>query len=295
MLTIFALKFFEFFYKSVNFFKRSFLKGEFFPDKVIISVGNLGFGGSGKTPLIIALAKFLRTKGIKTAIFLRGYRSKLEKNGGEVLSNDPILYGDEAVLIKRNLNDTPVFIGKRRLNNMRYLEKKSDDVKVYLLDDGFQYFEVKKDIEILIYDNENPPFLKRDFLFELKKGDIVVKRGNGKYDFQYKVEGVFPQNPESGELIAFCGIGNPDSFKKTLKKAKISFSEFIVYPDHYNYTKQDINKLLSFKKDLITTEKDFVKLEKYGIKGLYFLKISAVLNENFKKEILKKIGEKIQV
>jgi len=128
-----------------------------------------------------------------------------------------------------------------------------------------------------------------------------MKNGNkGEYSFYYKVEGIFNKDDEKkdvedSEFIAFCGIGNPESFKNTLLKNKISFSKFFVFPDHYEYKKKDIEKLLSYGKNLITTEKDFVKLKKYGIKELYYLKIDTILSEKFKEEFLKEIEKRIQL
>ncbi len=291
MLNIFVLKSLEFLYKIINFIRRRLSKGDRIDGKVIVSVGNLGFGGSGKTPIVIAITKFLEERGIKSGVLLRGYKSKLEKKGGEVLENDTEKYGDEAVLIKRNLERIPVFVGKDRVKNIK--ESGDREIPVFILDDGFQFFGLRKDIEILVEDEK--PFLRRDFKSEKKRADFILKRGEKNFGFYFSVKGIFPfLNSKEGEFIAFCGIGNPKSFESTLKKAGIKFSGFIVFPDHHNYTEKDVKKLEAFGKKLITTEKDFVKLEKYGIKELYYLKIEAVLTEDFKKEFLKKVEEKIK-
>ncbi len=298
MLNIFFIKILEFIYKTVNFLRRRIEKSEKVSGKIVVSVGNIGFGGSGKTPLVIGIARALKEKDIIPAIFLRGYRGEKEKEGGEVLSSEPLLYGDEACLLKRNLPKLRIFVGKDRVKNMKKIEDKR--IKVFLLDDGFQYFGVKKDVEIIIFDKEKKPFLRRDFIFEIRKADFVVK-ANKNYDFSfhYSVKGVYNSLDKSEDdnkiFVAFCGIGNPESFKKTLQDNKILFENFIVFPDHYEYKEKDIKKLLSYGRSLITTEKDFVKLEKYGIKELYYLKIETVLSEKFKKEFLEKIEKELKL
>ncbi len=297
MLNLFFIKILEFIYKAVNFFRRRMEKGEKISGKIIVSVGNIGFGGSGKTPLVIGIARLLKEKGIIPAIFLRGYRGEKEKEGGEVLSLDPFVYGDEACLLKRNLPELRVFVGKDRVKNMKKVEDKN--IKVFILDDGFQYFGVKKDIEIIIFDKEKKPFLRRDFIIETRKADFVVKTNNkDDFSFHYSVKGVYNSSGKTEDdnkiFVAFCGIGNPESFKKTLQDNKILFESFIVFPDHYEYKEKDVKKLLSYGKSLITTEKDFVKLEKYGIKELYYLKIETVLSEKFKKEFLEKVEKEFK-
>ncbi len=287
--------------KLINYMRRRFEKKAEFRGKFIISVGNISFGGSGKTPLVIEISRFFENEGIKTAVFLRGYKGKMEKIGGKVvLSEGAQVWGDEAILIKRNIV-SPVFVGKDRVKQIETIA--DSDTRVLILDDGFQYFKVKKDLEIIIYDFENPSPLARDFKSELNKADIIFNRAplKIKNHEQYEIimDGIYDSNDNktddyfNKEFIAFSGIGNPESFKNTLSKNNISYKKFFTYPDHYFYKQDDIDTITSYNLPLITTEKDFVKLREFNIKDLYYLKIRVKLKDKFKKELIKKFEEKI--
>jgi len=285
--------------KVINYLRRRIQKKVSFENKYIISVGNLSFGGSGKTPLVISLCNFLREYNIETAVFLRGYKSFSENTGGEVKNTDrPDICGDEALVLKRNLKNIPVFVGKDRVENMRKLKNK--DIKVFMMDDGFQYFKVKKDLDILIYNPNLPDILSRDFYSELKRADIVFfnppqqRNKRGFYNYKMEFDGIYNKKErfleyENFEFLAFCGIGNPLSFKRVLEKNDIKIKKFLIFPDHYNYKNSDIKMFMSYKLPMITTEKDFVKIDYLKIPGLYYLKIKVELKNSFKKLLLKKI------
>lgn len=286
--------------KSINYIRRRFEKKIEFKDKFIISVGNLSFGGSGKTPLVIEIARFFEELGIKTAVFLRGYKGEMENIGGKVkLSDKTIIWGDEAILIKRNIN-SPVFVGKNRIKQIKSIDNLK--IKILIFDDGFQYFKIKKDLDIIIYDFKDPSPLARDFKSELKKADIIFNKSGQRIekteDYIIVFDGIYDCrdnkiNDYSGkEFTAFSGIGTPESFKKTLSENNIKYKQFITYPDHYFYKQKDIDKLVGYNSPLITTEKDFVKLKEFNIRDLYYLKIRVKLKDKFKKELVKKFEEK---
>ncbi len=301
MLRKFILMILLFPLKLINCFRRRFEKKIEFKDKFIISVGNISFGGSGKTPLVIELSRFLETQGFELAVLIRGYKGKMEKVGGKVkISDGAKIWGDEPILIKKNIK-SPVYVGKDRIKHINNMDEPK--TKILILDDGFQYFKIKKDLDIIIHDFENPSPLLRDFGFELKKGDIIFNTSDlkieGTKNYEIIFDGIYDNNDRKIEdyhdimFTAFCGIGTPESFKNTLIKNKIKFKNFLSFPDHYFYTLKDIEKLSSYKLPLITTEKDFVKLQKFDINNLYYLKIKVKLDDTFKKEIVKTIEKKL--
>ena len=125
----------------------------------VISVGNITAGGTGKTPCILMLAELFRSIGKKPAIISRGYKSGLEKEGGCVSDGSSILVsqqmaGDEPYMMARKLPSVPIFIGKDRIASVKRAEAMGVDI--LLLDDGFQYWKLRRDQDIILIDATNP-------------------------------------------------------------------------------------------------------------------------------------------
>ncbi len=122
----------------------------------IISVGNLSFGGSGKTPFTLWLGKFLESKQKKVMILMRGYKGQLENHqgilhSGRRLGFNPQEYGDEALLFALNLKNATIVIGKNRSQNLiDYFPTEKPDV--VLLDDGHQHLKLVRDLNIVLFD-----------------------------------------------------------------------------------------------------------------------------------------------
>ncbi len=128
-------------------------------DIPVISVGNITAGGTGKTPCIILLAQKLQEMGRKPAIISRGYRSGLEKEGGIVSDGKHILVsqkmaGDEPYMMARKLPHVPVLVGKDRISSAS--KAMNLGANVLLLDDGFQYWKLKRDLDVVLIDCTNP-------------------------------------------------------------------------------------------------------------------------------------------
>ena len=152
----------------------------------IISVGNLTFGGTGKTPLTLWIADYLDKKCKKSMILMRGYRGKLENSHGLIKSNakmtpDPIQFGDEALLYARKLKNASVVVGKQRAQNLAFYfpDEKPD---VVLLDDGHQHIKIKRNLNFVLFDLTQPlssyevaPLgLMREGFSALKDADLIV-------------------------------------------------------------------------------------------------------------------------
>lgn len=125
----------------------------------IISVGNIAFGGTGKTPLTIWLANYFTSIGKRPLILMRGYKGKLENSFG-VLEHqdnnaDPQSFGDEATMMAKKISDGVIVVGKNRSKNLSfYLRKYNPDV--VLLDDGHQHLKIKRNMNIVTIDSSMP-------------------------------------------------------------------------------------------------------------------------------------------
>ncbi len=151
----------------------------------VISVGNITAGGTGKTPFTLKLAQLLRAAGKKPAVLTRGYRGGAEKMGAVVSDRDKVLLdpacaGDEPYLMARRLPGVPVLAGRDRCRSALEAEKMGADVLI--LDDGFQYWKLARDLDIVLIDSTDPfgggHMLPRGFLREplkhLERADFFV-------------------------------------------------------------------------------------------------------------------------
>ncbi len=152
----------------------------------IISVGNLTFGGTGKTPFTLWLSEYLHTKNKRVMILMRGYKGRLENSSGLIHSGkkinpDPTDYGDEALLFARRLEDATVVVGKKRSENLSfYFPKVSPDV--VLLEDGHQHIKIKRKLNIVLFDalmplsryKVAPLGYMREGFHALKDADLIV-------------------------------------------------------------------------------------------------------------------------
>ena len=176
----------EFLYRARrSLYEYGILKKEYF--KVpIISVGNVTFGGTGKTPMIIWLVNKLEAYEFKTVILTRGYKGKLEHKsgiikGGQKFFSNPHEYGDEPLLISRKMKSGAVIVGKRRSENLKkYFPKVQPDV--VLLDDGFQHIQLYRSFNIVLFDaflpiesyKTAPVGYLREGLTSLKDADAIL-------------------------------------------------------------------------------------------------------------------------
>lgn len=239
----------------------------------VISVGGFTAGGSGKTPVTIALVKLLKENGKNPHIITRGYGKQSDANEA-VVSSNPFRYGDEAVLLS---GSAPTWSGsdKELLISMAV----KDGADVIVLDDGLQSFSVHKELSLAVVDKlqglgngfvipAGP--LREPFWAARKDTDCVVLISSGLTNDDYGgvkllhgslVESISDCNQD---IIAFCGIGYPKKFEDTLIRLGKNVREFITYPDHHIYQDKDLDYLSnlsdSLSLPLVTTEKDTCKL-----------------------------------
>ena len=275
---------FSYLYSLLVTINKLFKKEESFSIPVIC-VGNIYIGGTGKTPISIKL-KNLLDNNRKTIIIKKNYKD--QKDEIELLKK----YSKLIVCEKRNIGITSA------------IEKKFDTV---ILDDGFQDTSIKKDLSILCFNSNQqigngqvlPAGPLREKLSSLRSANIIMINGEKNIEFELKLKKYnsnlkffyFNYNLKkfdefkNRKLIAFAGIGNSINFFNTLKNNRLNVIREISFPDHYDFTDKDLERLGIMedqnKAKLITTEKDYLRINPLKRRRFGFVSINVdIKNEN---------------
>lgn len=311
---------FYLFYLSVVFIRNLLFDQSIFPSKkldcIVISVGNISFGGTGKTPFTIALTKELQSK-YHIAILSRGYkrdsRGTVLVSDGENISKEWRLTGDEPHLIAQKLSGIPIVVDEDRFRGGRYL---SDNFNpdIIILDDGFQHRKLHRDIDIVLLDASAPigfnywrePFgaLNRASIFLLTKFydknklEYWKKRfstfNKPTFSVNYQIDGELiglkdkslnTANIKGKSVLTFSGIANHDSFDNTVQQLGCDIIDSFSFKDHHVYGDQDLKsiekKYNRLNPDFIlTTEKDIIKLPPTEL-PIYAISIRMDLSKEF--------------
>ncbi|MHC4938348.1 MAG: tetraacyldisaccharide 4'-kinase [Planctomycetota bacterium] len=241
--------------------------------KPVLSVGNLTFGGTGKTPTVIALGRRFSADGKRVAILSRGY------GAGDTDGND------EAKVIARHLPDLPHF---QDPNRFRAGSRVQDEFDLFVLDDGFQHHPLHRDFDLVLVDATDPfgggwcpPGGRlREPLSSLARGDaVVITRADlvsrdelGAIMREIRSRTPAPvatarfaphcdQDLGGTRVLAACGIGNPHAFVATLESLGAIVERTRFFRDHHEYTAADAAELAASPLPVAITEKDAVKLE----------------------------------
>ncbi|WP_457626487.1 tetraacyldisaccharide 4'-kinase [Persephonella sp.] len=278
----------------------------------VISIGNLSVGGTGKTPLTIFTAQKLIEKGYSVAVLSRGYK---RKSRGTVIVRDreKILAdwteaGDEPFLMAKN--GIPVVVSESRYEaGIKAVEKINPDI--IILDDGFQHFQLHRDVNILVIDatqpfwedsllpagrlREPPEFYRYADIIVINrlekvkdKKKIISKIEETGKDFfvsREKIESLtdleksYTLDILSGKNVGiFSGLGNNSQFFSTAenisKDLGFGITEKISYPDHYDYKQLNLSEKPDF---WLTTEKDIIKIRQEDIKKYRILALQYTL------------------
>ena len=253
----------------------------------VISIGNITWGGTGKTPLILGLAKELSSAGKKVVVLTRGYGK------------------DEVAELKKKLPDVPVLVGRDRIKTANEAVRKFN-AEIILLDDGFQHIRLHRDLDVVTI-NSTEPFgpgglipsgslreplenLSRADIFVLTKADIGSKNVHWirqrllsiKPDavifeavhepvqfMDFRKNRYAPLHEIKGRKVAvISGIGDPYSFEKTVENLGADILFAARFDDHHQYTEAEFSEFLHRckevgAKDIVTTEKDFHRLEQF--------------------------------
>ena len=249
----------------------------------IICVGNLNIGGTGKTPFAIYTYKILKELGFNPVFLTRGYGGK-EKGPIKVESTHQYKdVGDEALLLN---NIGPTIVSRDRSLGAKFIENNKYNYDVILMDDGLQNYQLEKNIKFLLVD-KNLKFgnklcvpagpLREPINQRLKEIDSIILTGNNTDQdiglrkvsdyisvFNSSIKIMQSSNIKGNKFLAFCGLANPDKFYETLEKGGYKVFLTKSFPDHHQYTEEEINHLILKAKNknltLITTAKDYVKI-----------------------------------
>lgn len=303
------------------FYDRLFLSKRL--DCIVISIGNINLGGTGKTPFLLYLIENIKDDYKKILVLTRGYGGRLL---GEVGDRDG--FPDEARMIKNRFPDVIVWAGKDRLKSYESYKKKYGKADIVILDDGFQHRRIRRDIDIvmvngtLLFGNSLifPSGPLREPISSIKKRSdlIILKDGDkdslnrlkklflGKDILSFDLKNVYFSDIFGNKVeksfvdkknVAFCGIANPEGFKGLIEREGIKIVDFITFPDHIDYSLEDVERLLKIDADCyITTEKDAIKLKKIWKedKKLFILIPQYGLNGEIKTRLRSDILEKIE-
>jgi tetraacyldisaccharide 4'-kinase len=255
----------------------------------VVSVGNLTLGGTGKTPMVEWVARWYRTREVRVAILSRGYGRTAGMN-------------DEGRVLEENLPDVPHLQDADRVGLARIAAEELES-ELVVLDDGFQHRRLARDLDIVLLDALEPFGLGRLFprgllrepVGSLRRAGVVVLSRADLIDAPTRaairseaerragplrwvearhapLDLVDDQGTSSpiGDLAArsvsaFCGIGNPEGFRRTLETLGLGLRGFRTFPDHHAYTAADVADLTTWTRSLgadlaLTTQKDLVKL-----------------------------------
>jgi tetraacyldisaccharide 4'-kinase len=268
----------------------------------VIIIGNITVGGTGKTPLIIWLANYLKERGHRPGIISRGYGGSARKWPQQVRADsNPHVVGDEPVLIARHTG-CPVAVSPRRYVAAReLLEHKACDV--LLCDDGLQHLALDRDLEIAVVDGDRrfgngrclPAGPLREPVGRLKSVDMVVcngRPGRNEYAMAYEYGDLHsvadPNRTLSLESLhgqkinAVAGIGNPTRFFSHLRGFDVRLVKH-EFPDHHGFTARDME--FDEKLTVVMTEKDAVKCEAFAGEDAWYLPVRAQPAEAFQHRL----------
>jgi len=307
---------------------------------LVISVGNITAGGTGKTPCVIMLAQMLQSHGFKPAILSRGYGGKSTKlvnivSDGKNILLDSKTAGDEPFLMAQSLRSIPIIVGPQRIKTGVTAINRFG-ANVLICDDAMQHRQIFRDINLVLLDSQDPfgnghvlprgklrepvAGLKRASALMLTRTDETPKTDNinnkltqignilifmsihklkdvikGDYSDKWPIS-----NLAGKKVCAFCGIANPDSFKKSLLAAQAQILSWDTFPDHHNYGQADLEiikkKFYNYDADLIiTTQKDSMRLQNFAdfLSLIYILRIEMEITpsqESFDNFILDRLA-----
>lgn len=289
------------------------LRRPFKADVPVISVGNITTGGTGKTPMVAWFVQQLQQLGASPGILSRGYRS-LNDADGKPLAND------EKLLLDQLCPDVPHVQNRSRRLGYEQL-RQHHDVNVIVLDDAFQHRQFVRDFDVVLLDATNPFGFKavlprgmlREPICNLNRAhEIIITRAVSTNEHEKLVktlkkcgpqvseiplvtfrcqslinshgESILPAELTDQKVGAFCGIGNPLAFRKTLADIGCPVDEncFRSYPDHHHYSNKDAAELQQWAQHqkltaVLTTQKDLVKINRpfLGPTPLWSVRIEA--------------------
>jgi tetraacyldisaccharide 4'-kinase len=288
-----------------------------------VVVGNISVGGTGKTPLTLAILDLLQAKGFTPGAIARGYGRvpprENDPHGVVRVYPDlatPELFGDEPVVIARR-SRVPVYISPDRPAAARALVSAHPEVDVLVSDDGLQHYALDRDVELAVVDGERgfgnglllPSGPLREPVSRLKRVDAVVVNGGSsdtrwnEHQFAMRLgaerfssltsnQEVAPQEfalmARGRQVIAVAGIGHPPRFFEHLRALGV-VARSVAFPDHYGYQASDLR--FPGAEVIVMTEKDAVKCAAFADARMWYLSVAAQLPREFEEFLLTRISQ----
>lgn len=262
----------------------------------VISVGNLTAGGTGKTPVVDYLVRSLLGRGLKVAVVSRGYGGNYPEDVGQVSTGDGSLRmqaaacGDEPCLLAQRNPAAMVFVARKRMLGVQAAQRAGAEVVV--LDDAFQHWAVRRDLDIVLLDARAPfgngfllpAGLLRESQRALQRADLLVlthadntppvdlpldtpilRSRHRLADQLVSLDGMTYrwEDVASAQVVAFAGIANPEQFFEAVRKQGVPLSSCLGLEDHQVYSKEVLDRLRQAchnQQLVLTTEKDAVKM-----------------------------------
>lgn len=297
----------------------------------IISVGNLTVGGNGKTPLCIYLVERLRGRGFLPVVLTRGYKGQVKGVHVVQPGDPPELVGDEPRLIA-DTADVPVVVAPDRVAGVKLIEAQGLG-DVVILDDGFQHRRLHRDLDIVAVslsnaddkaeflagellpygrfrELRNPALARCGVLVEVAKSFQAIANGVlgtvsalpvglPRYKARFcmrAIEGLVSREPltSGSQVVAFCALARPEAFREGLAALGFRVTRCFTYPDHYNFTKVDVDHMVRVAAGLplVCTEKDAVKLKHLAQAGIFVLRVGMEIEHepDFTELVVRRIG-----
>lgn len=276
----------------------------------LIVVGNLSVGGTGKTPFISSLTRYLLNQNLSVGIVSRGYKATLTSFPHQVSNVDSAFgVGDEAFMLYQALR-VPVVISPKRSDAVNYLLD-NNQVDVVISDDGLQHYSMNREIEIVLFDGARQfgnklilPFGPlREPISRLRSVDYVVQNGTqeNKYtQHNAKIAEISLVNVSTKEekpldylskeeVVAVAGIGNPNRFFASLENY-VAIKSKLVFPDHHAFELKDFDRIHEDKL-VVMTEKDAVKCQKFAKKNWFYLRVEMRIENALLVDIVSKVRQ----
>ncbi|OFZ66534.1 MAG: tetraacyldisaccharide 4'-kinase [Betaproteobacteria bacterium RBG_16_56_24] len=274
----------------------------------VIVAGNINAGGTGKTPLTLALAQQFVERGWHPLIISRGYGGASKQPRYVKATDDAHEVGDEPLLMARR-NICPVWIGKDRVATAHAALQAHPQCDVVLCDDGLQHYRLRRDFEIAVVDVERgfgngrmlPAGPLREPVSRMETVDAAVMNGGNSAEGLYAMRlsgDIFrnlldparqaaPADFQKTNNHAVAGIGHPQRFFRHLETLGIPFTPH-AFPDHHPYSATD----LAYKDcdAILLTEKDAVKCTAFADARYWMLRVDARIDPALMDKILRKIA-----
>jgi len=279
------------------------------PATPVIIVGNISVGGTGKTPLLVALVKKLQQEDFAPGVVSRGYGGSAASYPHLVTKSSSAQEAGDEPLSIYNQTRCPIAIGPNRFESINLLRE--HQVTTVLSDDGLQDYKLGRHLEIAVIDGQRwfgnawrlPLGPLRESVSRLSSVDMVVVNNPSanapienfhsmtivpRHWVNIKTNQIIPLNQiEKSIFHAVAGIGNPQRFYDSLNQLNIDFIGHD-FPDHHNYCEKDFE--FAENHPILMTEKDAVKCQGFARDNWYYLAVEAELDEKFWQEFMDKVS-----